>query len=127
MNISPILLLAVGSAFALLYGVTITVGWAITRKNRKKYHRCEGLNKIELYDLQNRRSLNKYVNTVSLSNNHFKDANGQGIKPDEFNCYIVEKVSSECPKIKKGYLIFINRETDDVAYAFDVPNLENYR
>lgn len=127
MNISPILLLSIGSTFALLYGLIITFGWALTRKNRKKYHQSVGFNKIQLYDLQTRLPLNKYMDSVSLSNNYFKDGTGQFIKPDEFNCYIVEKVSSEYPKIKKGNLIFINPETDKIEYAFDIPNLELYR
>ena len=127
MNISPILLLSVGASFALLYGLIITIGWAITRKNRKKYHQSVGLNEIELFDLQTGKPLNKYVNAVSLPNNYFKDENGQTIEPDKFNCYMVENFSPEYPKIKKGYLIFINRETNKIEFAFDVPSLDNYR
>lgn len=127
MNISPILLLSIGASFALLYGLIITIGWAITRKNRKRYHESVGLNEIELYDLQNRKALNKYVKAVSLTNNHFKDENGQGIKPDKFNCYIVENMSPEFPNIKKGYLIFMNLETNKIEYAFNIPSLESYR
>ena len=127
MNISPILLLSIGSTFALFYGLIITIGWAITRKNRKNYHHLVGLNVIELYDLQSRKPVNKYIKAVSLSNNHFKDEKGNAIKPTDFNCYIVEKVSPEYPQIKKGYLIFMNRETFRIEYAFDVPTLENYR
>ena len=127
MNIPPVLLLSVGASFALLYGLIITIGWAITRKNRRKFHQSVGLNEIELYDLQTGNPLNRYVKAVSLSNNNFKDEKGQGIEPDKFNCYIVENVSSEFPKIKKGYLIFMNRETFRIEYAFDVPTLENYR
>ena len=127
MNISPVLLLSIGASFAFLYGLIITVGWAITRKNRKKFHQSVGLNEIELYDLQTGKPLNRYVKAVSLSNNYFKDEKGQEIKPEKFNCYIVENVSSEFPKIKKGYLIFMNPETNNIEYAFDIPNLEKYR
>ena len=127
MNISPILLLSIGASFALLYGLIITIGWAITRKNRRKFHQSVGLNEIELYDLQTGKTLNRYVKAVSLSNNNFKDEKGQGIEPDKFNCYIVENVSSEFPKIKKGYLILMNPETDSIEYVFDIPNLEKYR
>ena len=127
MNISPILLLSIGASFAFLYGLIITVGWAITRKNRKEYHQSVGLNDVELYDLKAGKPINKYVKAVSLSNNYFKDDRGQEILPDQFNCYIVENVSPEFPKIKKGYLIFLNRETDKIEYTFDIPNLENYR
>ena len=127
MNISPILLLSIGATFALLYGLIITIGCAITRKNRRKFHQSIGLNEIELFDLQTGNPLNKYVKTVSLFNNHFKDEMGQEIKPEKFNCYIVEKVSPEWPKIKKGYLVFLNGKTNEIDYAFDVPSLENYR
>lgn len=127
MNISPVLLLSIGASFALLYGLIITVGWAITRKNRKEYHQSLGINEIELYDLQNRKPLHKYVNAISLSSNHFKDEEEQDIKPEKFNCYIIENVSSEFPEIKKGYLIFTNRQTNKIEYAFNVPSLENYR
>ena len=127
MNIPPVLLLSIGASFALLYGLIITIGWAITRKNRRKFHQSKGLTEIELYDLQTGKPLNRYVKAVSLSNNNFKDEKGQGIEPVKFNCYIVENVSSEFPKIKKGYLIFMNPETHNIEYAFDIPNLENYR
>lgn len=127
MNISPILLLSIGASFALLYGLIITVGWAITRKNRKRFHQSVGLNDIELYDLQSGRSLNKYVKAVSLSNNYFKDEKGQEIKPENYKCFIVDKVSPELPKIKRGFLIFLNQDTNKIEYAFDVPCLEDYR
>ena len=127
MNISPILLLSIGVSFAILYGLIISVGWAITRKNRRKFHHSVGLNEIELFDLQTGKSLNKYVNTISISNNFFLDEKGQGINPHNFNCYIVENTASELPDIKKGYLIFMNRTTDKIEYAFDIPSLQDYR
>ena len=127
MNISPILLLSIGATFALLYGLIITIGWAITRKNRRKFHHSVGVNEIVLFDLQTGKSLDKYVKTISLSNNSFIDEKGQGINPDKFNCYMVENTSLELPNIKKGYLIFMNPDTNNIEYAFDVPSLENYR
>ena len=127
MNISPVLLLSLGASFALLYGLVITLGWAITRNNRKKFHLTVGLNKIELFDLQSGKALNRYVNAVSLSNNSYQDENGQRINPENFNCYIIENASPKFPKIKKGYLIFMNPQTQNIQYAFDIPNLEKYR
>ena len=127
MNISPILLLSIGASFALLYGVIITIGWAMTRRNRKKFHQSVGLNEIELFDLETWKPLDKFVNTVSLSNNIFKAENGQMITPEFFNCYVVENESPEFPQIKKGYLIFIDPHTGSIAYAFAIPNLDNYR
>ena len=127
MNISPILLLSIGATFAFLYGLIITIGWAITRKNRKRFHQSVGLNEVELYDLEVGKPLKKYVTAVSLSNNNYRDEKGNGLNPDKFNCYIVENESKNYPKIKKGYLIFINRTTNNIEYAFDIPNLMNYR
>ena len=127
MNISPILLLSIGASFAFLYGLIITIGWAITRKNRRKFHQSFGLNEIELYDLQSGRSLNKYVKAISLSNNYFKDENGKEIKPENYKCFIVDRVSPKLPKIKRGFLIFQNPETNNIEYAFDVPSLKDYR
>ena len=127
MNISPILLLSIGASFAFLYGLIITVRWAITRKNRKRFHQSVGLNEIELYDLQSGRSLNKYVKAVSLLNNYLKDENGKEIKPVNYKCFIVDRISPNLPKIKRGFLIFQNRESNKIEYAFDIPNLENYR
>ena len=127
MNISPIILLSVGATFALLYGLIITFGWAITRKNRKRFHQSVGLNEIELYDLQTRKGLKKSIKTISLSNNSFIDEKGQEINHDKFNCYIVGNIAKEFPNIKKGYLIFMNRTTDKIEYAFDIPCLQDYR
>ena len=127
MKISPILLLSIGSTFAFLYGLIITVGWAITRKNRKKFHLSVGLNEIELYDLRSGKPLNKYTKAFSLTNNYFKDDRGETINPKNFNCYIIENESSVFPKIKKGYLVFMNRDTKNIEYAFNIPNLLNYR
>ena len=127
MKISPILLLSIGASFAFLYGLIITVGWAITRKNRKRFHLSVGLDEIELYDLQSGKSLNKNVKAVSLSNNYFKDEKGKEINPEDYKCFIVDKESPELPKIKRGFLIFQNRENNNIEYAFNVPSLENYR
>lgn len=127
MNISPILLLSLGASFALLYGLIITIGWAITRKNRKIFQQSVGVNEIELYDLKTGTPLNKYVKTISLSNNNFLNEGGERIDPENHNCYIVENISSDFPNIRKGYLIFMNRETKEIEYAFDIPDLVNYR
>lgn len=127
MNISPILLLSIGSAFAFLYGLIITIGWAITRRNRKKLHQLLGINEIELFDLIAGKPLNKYIKSVSLSNNYFQNEKGERIYPENYKCYIVENVSTKFPKIKKGFLIFMNPQTNNIDFAFDIPRLENYR
>lgn len=127
MKISPILSLTVGTTFALLYSLIITIGWAITRRNRKIFHHSVGINKMELFDLKANIALNKYVNGISLSNNTFEDENNERIFPENYKCYIVDKISPEFPKIKKGFLIFINPQTNKIEYAFKIPSLENYR
>ena len=127
MNISPLILLSLGVSFAFLYAVIITIGWAITRKNRLNYHHEIGLNKIELFNLQKWRPIGKYINTVSLKSNFFHDENNQILNPDKYNCYIVETESQDLPNLKKGDLIFIEPHKNKVAYSFIVPNLKNYR
>lgn len=127
MNISCILLLSLGVSFALLYGLVISIGWAITRKNRKDFHHSVGLTEIELFDLNTWKPLNRYIKSVSLINNVFQDENGAIIKSDNFACYIVENESPDFPKIKKNYLIFLNPKNNRISYAFKVPDLKNYR
>lgn len=82
---------------------------------------------MELFDLATGKPLKRYVRTVSLSNNSFQDEKGERINPENHKCYIIENVSPEFPKIKKGFLIFMNPETNKIEYAFDIPNLGNYR
>lgn len=127
MIISPILLLSLGVSFAFMYGLIITLGWAITRKNRRAFHQSVGLNEIELFDIIAWKPLNQYVKTVSLINNVFQNESGQKINPCDFKCYIVKTSSHQFPGIKEGYLIFMEPDTNNIKYAFNVPNLENYR
>ena len=127
MNISPILLLSIGSTFAFLYGSIITIGWAVTRYNRKKYHYAYGLSKIKLFDLQKEQPMEDFVNTFSLINNSFIDTNGKRILIENFNCYIAATETTKYPKIKKGNLILINKDNDLIAYAFELPSLRDYR
>lgn len=127
MNISPILLLSIGCSFALLYGLIITLGWSITRRNRKRYHRLVGVTEIELFDLNSWKALSQYSKSVSLTNNFFQDEKDQRIETENYNCFLVAKEAPAYPNIKKGFLIFINKQTKKLEYAFDIPNLENYR
>lgn len=127
MNISPILLLTIGSTFAILYGLIITVGWAITRRNRKRYHNAIGYSEVELIDLNNFNTLGMKVRTVSLENNHFISRNENRINLKNFDCYIVEIPASQYPGINKGDLILIDRSTNKIKYAFKIPDLKNYR
>lgn len=127
MNISPILLLSIGASFALFYGIIITIGWAITRRNRKKFHQSMGLTEIEEFDLQTEQALGTHIKAFSLLNNSFRDDQGKVIKPENFRCYIVDNESSVYPQIKKGFLIMINPTSGKIEYAFDIPKLENYR
>lgn len=127
MNISPILLLAIGSAFALLYGLIITIGWAITRKNRKIYHDSIGISELELFDLKTFKPIGKKTVTISLQNNYFISENDKPIDLKNFDCYIVESTYSGYPKIDKGDLIFIEPKTTIIKYAFKIPDLKDFR
>ena len=127
MNISPILLLSIGSVFAFVYGSIITLGWAITRYNRNKFHIACGLNEIELFDLQNMLPLNNYAKTFSLTNNTFLDQTGEKINIKNFKTYLVGIESSDFPKIKRGNLILTNPDDNKIVYVFDIPDLKNYR
>lgn len=127
MNVSPILLLSIGATFGLLYGLIITLGWAVTRNNRKKFHKLVGVTELQMFDLETWKALDKYAKSFSISNNSFYDENDKKINPQNHKCYIVGNTSPEFPKIKKGFLIFMNKESNKIDYAFDIPNLENYR
>lgn len=127
MNISPILLLTVGSTFAFLYGLIITVGWAVTRKNRKLYHNAVGYSEVELIDLNNFKPLGSKIKTVSLQNNYFISNNETHIDLNNYACYLVEVPSSEYPKLQKGDMILMEPSSNKIKYAFKIPDLTNYR
>lgn len=127
MNISPILLLSIGAAFALFYGGIITFGWAITRRNRKTYHEARGFSDIELFDLKNFQPLGKKVKTISLENNFFISKNENKIDPKKFLCYKVDSPSPDFPEISKGDLILIEPFSNKIKYAFKIPDLKDYR
>lgn len=127
MNISPILLLSIGASFGFLYGMIITIGWAITRKNRRKYHNERGLESVTTFSLLSWKALDKKVETFSLTANHFTDADGGKIITSQYDYYIVADESPVYPKISKGNLILIDPEQQKIVYAFDIPDLKNYR
>lgn len=127
MTISPIMLLAIGSTFAMAYGLIITIGWAITRKNRKSFHNAIGFSEVKLFDLKNFKSIGVKTNTVSFENNHFTSSKDTRIDLNNFNCYLVEVESSVYPKINKGDLILIEPSTNKIKYAFKVPDLKDFR
>ena len=127
MNISPILLLALGATFALFYGMIITVGWAITRKNRKLYHNAFGYSEVELFDLNKFHSLEKKIKTVSLENNFFVTGNATKINLKNFDCYVIEVTSFQYPQLHKGDLILVEPSTNKIKYAFKIPDLKEFR
>ena len=127
MNISPILLLSIGSTFAILYGLIITIGWAVTRKNRKSYHKAIGYSEVELFDLNDFKPLGVKIKTVSFENNLYISGDNARIDFQDFDCYMIETPSSKYPKLQKGNLILIEPSSDKIKYAFNVPDLKRFR
>lgn len=127
MNISPILLLAVGSTFSFLYGLIITIGWAITRRNRKTFHNAIGYSEIELFDLNSFKSLEVKVKAISLENNFFVSKKENRIDLKKYNCYVVDVISPKYPKIQKGDLILVEPISNKIKYAFKIPDLMHFR
>lgn len=127
MNISPIMLLAIGASFAFLYGLIITIGWAITRKNRKVYHESIGYSEVELFDLKDFKPLGEKIKTISLENNHFFTEKDTPIDLGNFDPYIVETTYHKYPELDKGDLILVEPQDNKIKYAFKIPDLKRYR
>lgn len=127
MNVPPILMLALGATFGVAYGLIITVGWAMTRKNRRKYHLSFGIDNICLFDLNKMIPLKDTVETISLAKNYFTDLSGEIINVKDYIPYIVGKTSLQYPKIEKGNLILTKPGSFEIKYVFKIPDLSNYR
>ena len=128
MNVPPLMLLLLGSFFALLYGFVITFGWALTRRNRKIYQKEMGIQEIPLYDILKREKIEgKFKKCISLSYNQFLSPNNEIICISEYNAYIATGKSSEFPQISEGNLILLDKVTREIKFCFDIPDLEDYR
>lgn len=127
MNIPPVLLLIMGSIFGLAYGLFITLGWAITRHNRKTYQKECGVDFLPNYNLSvlKEEKLSS-IKSVSLYSNQFKDSEGKVINISDYKAFIAIGKSDEYPEIKNGNLIFID-DKGKICYAFEIPDLKNYR
>lgn len=126
MTIPPILLLAIGAGFAFIYGSVITIGWALTRRNRRLYHQEEGISRIQLFDLENWTPLGQYKQTISLEKNSFVSNDNEKIDIVAYSCFIVAYDSVKFPKISKGDLILLDKSNKKVCYCFKVPDLSHY-
>ena len=128
MNVPPILLLVLGAAFGIGYGLFITIGWAITRYNRRKFQEREGLSYVALFDLTTGKTYdeNNKVKTISLSKNILLTPAGRKINLSMYKAYIALGSSEKYPQIKSGDLILIDG-SGAICYAFDIPDLKNYR
>lgn len=127
MSINPYILLGIGSAFALLYGLTITIGWAITRRNRRLIHKATGISRIPLLSPgSNIKAAPQYVETFSLTANDFYDTKGDRIDVTKYQPYIAAGESAEYPDIKSGDLVLMDSD-HRVKYVFHLPSLTNYR
>lgn len=127
LDISPHLLLVAGIVFAIFYAGVITIGWAVTRRNRKFYQNSVGKSTLTLFDMSQWKPLTAEVNTVSVRNNRFVDKDNRLINVEEYDCYIVGIPSSQYPKILKGDLIMLKPGQKAVAFTFRVPDLTHYR
>ena len=126
MNVSPVLMLSIGASFGLLYGLIITVGWAITRKNRKSFHDAVGFSSVDLIDLDSFKILGTKTKIVSLENNFFV-TNNKNLNPADFNCYVVASESAKFPELHQGDLIFVEPSTNSIKFAFKIPDLNDFR
>ena len=128
MNVPPNLLLVLGAAFGIGYGLFITIGWAITRYNRRKYQEREGLSFVALFDLTTGKTYdeNNKVKTISLSKNILLTPAARKINLSMYKAYIAVGRSEKYPQIKSGDLILIYG-SGAICYAFDIPDLKNYR
>ena len=127
MNITPYIFLCVGSIFTLLYAFVTIFGWSKTRKNRRLFQNNGYISELNLYNIESGTVSNQTYKTFSLQANHFFSAEGDLIDVSKFNTYIAEGESSTYPGIKSGDLIFLNKNTKEITYAFTLPNLSNYR
>lgn len=127
MNIPPILLLCIGSTFALAYATIITFGWARTRRNRRKYQDAVGISMVPELSFQNKSLLQTRVKTISLFNNNFEDEMGNLLNPSDYNVFLLKDDSKEYPQVEAGDLVFVSKENGKILYAFAVPDLSYYR
>lgn len=128
MNISPVLLLVTGCLFAVGYAAFITVGWAITRKNRRNIQNSLAVDNIPIFDISTMKPSDdrRKVKSLSLKNNNFLTNKGEKIDIKKFKIYIVEGESISHPKVSPGNLIFID-DDGDIKYVFDIPDLKEFR
>lgn len=126
MNIPPVLLLSVGGTFALSYALFITIGWAITRRNRKKYQIEKGIKEIPVYNLSTSSVEAGMKKSVSLIHNSFLDTEGNAIEVNYYSPFIAIGSSYKYPTISEGDLIFIDKD-GEIKYAFEIPDLSDYR
>lgn len=127
MNINPYILLSIGVTFALLYAFTITIGWWRTRINRRLLQKTRGVSLVRTLRLDKTiRNVPDMVETISLENNEFVDANGYQIIQEHYEAYIAVGESEEYPGISNGDLLFID-SSGNIKYVFTVPNLKRYR
>lgn len=126
MNISPILLLTIGCLFGLGYASFITLGWALTRRNRKNLQKAKAINYVGLFDITKMTIENETIKTVSLFNNKFLTLAGDSVDVSDYKFYIAKGESQNYPAIKPGDLILINK-SGEIKYAFEIPDLKNFR
>lgn len=122
------ILLSIGSLFAVLYALVITVGWRKTRRNRRMIQIASGVWRIPVYNLEsNEPSIGKTAKCVSLTANQFEDEEGRRIDTDLYDPYIAEGKSPSYPQVKAGNLMLFEKGTRNLKYIFEIPQLKDYR
>lgn len=128
MSINPYILLGIGSFFALLYGTVITLGWARTRRARRAIADSTGIEELRLFNLATGYPYaNLRTRVISLSANRFTDTDGNILDLANFDAYIAQGSSATYPQIKSGDLLLFDIGTTTLRYAFEIPNLKEYR
>lgn len=127
MNNLPLILLTVGSIFALLYAATIIIGWAHTRRNRRQILKAQGLSRVPVMlldpTIQNPPT---EVVTFSLTDNQFVDNQDRPIDMTQYQPFIAVGESPSYPQIHHGNLL-LKDATGTIRYIFQLPDLSQYR
>lgn len=124
MSINPYILLGIGSAFALLYALVITIGWARTRHNRRSLQHSLGLSLVPTLQVGPvEHEVPKFVHTFSLTNNTFLDADGHPVDVSRYSAFVAV---GRAPGIDEGDLL-LKDDSGQLRYVFSLPDLRLYR
>lgn len=121
--------MGIGLFFSLLYALSVTLGWAKTRSERRKFQENAGVCTLPAFDLsKGLADSNRSIRCVSLTENQFVDAHDNRIDLSEYDAYIaIGEESVKYPKVKSGFLMLFEKGTFHLKYTFATPALTDYR